>query len=522
MQLDIYNNSWISLETMDGKTAKTGIRDCIAQAHSIKKVWVDGCVTYMDNIAPITLMTMILARIFRPDREAKLDMYDIGEFDISAVDDYINECKLKGVSFDIFDKDKPFLQCSMEQLEEISGGKPKKLRELKGTLGKLEPFYSSGNNVLFYNTRKYTDDQTAEDQYAMTPEQYTASLIRNHMYRSASGSGHVSTGNGSQPPLTVIVNGKNLFETLLFMIPEDIKDSDLPMWERNRYDADITEYIASGNFGFLGSTLWPVEYIHYGDIENGLVKNVYTAGIYKGAEDEEKPAHYQEIFTRNQPCSLIHIKKDEKKETESWYATTLRPDTSPWLEMASSDSGNFGSLPATDFIKALGEEELIDKKRRFDCTVYGLTLSSTSIPDPAQTVYGFSFPEGLLSPGAGKLTKVLAKRIKDLGWCLKTCLTGYDRSVSSESEKSSMKEDTEISDSCRRFMESCAGKAEHKWLDMIADSPTEDTFLAIEKEAEADVMKAYDRYVPVRDDFIKQTEYRNKLYSIIHSSYAKR
>lgn len=300
LHLDLYDDPWIQCDMTDGTVRQYGIRDCLVHASEIRKLSVRNAVTYMDNVSPFVLISMLAVRIYNPkDNDDKLDLWETGSFDVAKFDAYIAFCRDKGISFDVFDKEHPFLQIDMEILES---------RSLKaGPVGGLDPVIPSGQALAFLHGSMENNFNDESMQF-MHPDQFAASLIRNMIYRSASGGGYVATGiNKSKGPLFILPYGKNLFETVVMSMHteprQDIRDNDCPFWEAEEYGkgipVDIPSRIGRHSFGYLSSTLCPVIMVRYGEVRDEKVRSVFCASMFNKALNPDpdlsakKPAQYR-------------------------------------------------------------------------------------------------------------------------------------------------------------------------------------------------------------------------------------
>ena len=273
IHLNVYRDPWINTVYCDKHEDILSLRDCFVQATDIKSLDIKDAQYALDKTVPYTLLTMLLARVFHPDHDEKLDILDEGVFDIEKIDEYIQNCEARDISFDVFDDNRPFLQ---------DPDYKNRVGIKQSTVGIIDPLMVSGNNTVFYHNKNYnTGGKAVEDALYMTPPQFIVSVARNHMYHNWSG-GSCSTGyTPMQPPLHCIIHGKNLFDTLIISIPPNAHG--IPLWER-QYDLTIPEIenIYDGALDYLSAALLPTTSIHFGDIENGIIKNIYYKGnIYK-------------------------------------------------------------------------------------------------------------------------------------------------------------------------------------------------------------------------------------------------
>lgn len=512
---NIYTDAWIQCAYTNGATALHGIRDCLLHAAEIKEISIPhpngvigrhGNSIYMDDITPFVLMEMLLVRVFSPASEDdKLDIWEAGRFDIDAIDRYIQGCESCGISFDVFDKDHPFLQISTKQLREISAEKK--------PLGMIQPTIPAGHSLAFYNCESGINGESPETVQVLTPAEYTAALIRNQMFRTANGSGYVPSGSVmGEPPLFILTKGRNLFETLLLSMRVEpstkIREKDRPMWEWDQYCESAPVMISEHRFGYLASTLNPVIYLHYGDTEDGLVRNVYLKKIV--FDDKAKPQNYNEDFLQASTNYSVSIQQDKKEKCEKLVAAHMQICDKPWYSLASMcvdtpyKDNLFTSLEATRFIKALRDEGLIEKNQRFTCEIYGLSMvTSTYTSGAAQCKASVTVPEELLldQDGRRKLA-ALVDAIQKSSRSLETSLENLNKAMRGREKNDSDKNMSQgFKTIPRLFLEDETDKAIKigGYLDQLAEARGAELPDNIQKEIQEDALTAYNSVsVPIK------------------------
>lgn len=435
MRLNVYSDPWIECKLTDGKTTRYGIRDCLINAGNIKDIGIPHTkaaagrhqnIVYLHEVTPFVLMEMILARVFCPAcEEDKLDIWEQRKFDIDAVDRYIQECEEKGISFDIFDAKRPFLQALTADI---------KKREIKKrSLGAIQPTFPASNTIVFYNHGPVPEDVNPEDMQSLTPEEYTAAVIRSQWCRVACGAGYIASGCLSgEPPLFVVAKGRNLFETLLLSLhvepSADLRKNDRPMWEWGNYNIPVAELITENRFGYLASMLNPVTYLHYGDIEDGMIRNVYIKPI-KFTNPGEKPQQFTERFLQLSTNYCIRIQQGKKDEPEYLQALHQNLVDIPWFSLAAMCMDapyvgkTFTSLEAVKCIQALRSEELIEKDEWFTCDIYGLVMVTSTYHEATQSKTSVRLSEELLATRDGK------NKLGELVMYLKKCSSSLEMAL---------------------------------------------------------------------------------------------
>lgn len=549
LHLDLYDDSWIQCDMTDGTVRQYGIRDCLVHASEIRKLSVRNAVTYMDNVSPFVLISMLAVRIYNPkDDDDKLDLWEVGHFDVERFDAYIASCRNKGISFDIFDEEHPFLQIDMETLES---------RNLKaGPVGSLDPVIPSGQALAFFHGSMENNFNDESMQF-MYPDQFAASLIRNIMYRSASG-GCVATGiNRNKGPLFVLPYGENLFETVVMSMHteprQDIRDNDYPFWESEKYGkgvpVDIPGRIDRHSFGYLSSTLCPVVMVRYGEIRDGKVRSVFCASMFDKknnpdpALDAKKPAQYSDVFLQNSTNFMCYRdKKDELK------AEVMREELDPWYCFAASDISmtdqNTG-LAASDFIKVLHHEHMVSPSSLFPCEIFGLTLSNTQINMPSQSYAGYSIPATVLENPDGKASSMARLRLNIISRYIRDTQKLLLKSLAKLEQEQEWGRDSShlalipgtktlvMSSGCknlaRAFMENVSYQMIHTvedgitpvcggWMIDLASDPNDEKITEIIETIRREALNAFSEFHVKKHNYLSYFQYRSSLEGILQKT----
>ena len=410
IHLNVYYDPWINTIYCDEHKDVLSLRDCLVQATDIKSLYIKDAQYALDQTVPYTLLTMLLARVFHPDHDEKFDMFDEGSFDVDKVDDYIRTCENQGISFDVFDDNRPFLQ--------DPDYKSRKKEDETSTVGILDPLMVSGNNTVFYHNKNYNTggNIAVENALYMTPPQFIASVARNHMYHNWSG-GSCSTGyTPSQPPLHCIIHGKNLFETLIISIPPNAHG--VPLWER-QYDMTIPEIESTYRItlDYLSAAFLPTISVHFGEVTDGVVKNVYYSGnIYKGRESSKPKEFTSKFFVKENTGINLFLVKNQKQKDEivplkldatTGIQTIMKPADIQTI-MKTTDISIMKILITKDFNET-GDYEFLQNvdfdRNVLNYVVYGGKLSEKS-DEPQSMIMEISIPTILMKENGTDLKKI--------------------------------------------------------------------------------------------------------------------
>ena len=113
----VMHDPWIPVLWQNGNKSLVGIRDCLVHADEIKSIQDVSRLNILNYTIHSFLIDMA-QDMFQPhDIDDILDLFDKGKFGTKKIDAYINMCEASGVSFDMFDSERPFMQCPKDQLE---------------------------------------------------------------------------------------------------------------------------------------------------------------------------------------------------------------------------------------------------------------------------------------------------------------------------------------------------------------------------------------------------------------------
>ena len=108
MMFDVGTDPWIPARTLQGESRIVGILDLLKQAHELEGL--DGMDPMVEYGVYRFLTVFLMASYCPEDNETKEELLSDGCFDMEIICSYMEKCKEKGVSFDIFDSKHPFLQ----------------------------------------------------------------------------------------------------------------------------------------------------------------------------------------------------------------------------------------------------------------------------------------------------------------------------------------------------------------------------------------------------------------------------
>ena len=198
---------WIPVLDKDGNIKELGILEVLEKAPDLAEITEPSPLM---RYGIYRLLIAFLTDALRPEIEQDLaDLLNTGCFPMDLIRGYIRNCEKNGPCFDLFDKDRPFLQSAYDQ----------KLDEPRKTsVAKLLHELPSGNNAIHFQ-------HTFQDEHAFSPAVCARALCTVNIFCTSGTQGPSSIN--AAPPWYLIILGKNLFETLVysFWVPYDLKTS---------------------------------------------------------------------------------------------------------------------------------------------------------------------------------------------------------------------------------------------------------------------------------------------------------
>lgn len=203
---NLLNEGWIPVITEQGQREFLGIREVLRRAHELREV---SDASPMVEYGLYRFLGLFLMDALRPEDSIALeDLLDAGRFDMAAIDDYIRLCQREGVSFDLFDKERPFLQSAYDEALDSKARRP---------VQALDYTVPSGNNHTHF-------DHRSSQEMAVSYGEAARLTLAGLLFCTAGAQDYPSGVNAS-PPYFTVIRGKNLFETLCYtLIPLELID----------------------------------------------------------------------------------------------------------------------------------------------------------------------------------------------------------------------------------------------------------------------------------------------------------
>lgn len=272
----VLDQPWIPVIAGDGTERLQGLRETLTRAHELREI---SSASPLEEYAVYRFLGLFLMDALRPESEEDIeDLLDRGSFDPERLETYIAMCQSEGVSFDLFDEKRPFLQSAYDKAYD---------REEK-PVSTLNCMLPSGNNHTHF-------DHAGEIPTVLPPDAALRQILASYLFCIAAAQGYPSGVNAS-PPYFGVIHGANLFETLIFtLLPTDTIDLPLDkppvLWRRTDPVIPKREI---GSTSWLHGMLFPTRRICLIPDENGTVKGVY---LCQGENFVNKPSWHDPYVT---------------------------------------------------------------------------------------------------------------------------------------------------------------------------------------------------------------------------------
>lgn len=269
---DVMKEPWLSVRLLDGATKRISLYDAIVNAHQIKCLVNEWTVNISEAIMYGFLCDFVQS-VYKPtavpfteenQKKAIVEMYEKGRFDKETLDSYIEEYKANGFTFDLFDDERPFLQCSKKEFSSLGekgfSEKPiaSKSFGYEWCSGDSVTFRQKSNQINFeeYASKVGYDVKNGlpgveicnthlEDEFQPAISEYMLCLIYGTCYSQKNGEGTENTvlaGRTGVFPVLVLNKGATLFETIVASIGVAKNYNAKPFWEKEKLKGNgITE-----------------------------------------------------------------------------------------------------------------------------------------------------------------------------------------------------------------------------------------------------------------------------------------
>lgn len=103
----ILTQPWIPVKELDGSMKELSLLETLERAHLLSEIQDPSP---MVEYSVYRFLIVFLMDMLRPEDEEVLEeLLDEGQFDWDTIQRYVRQCEQEGVSFDLFDSERPFL-----------------------------------------------------------------------------------------------------------------------------------------------------------------------------------------------------------------------------------------------------------------------------------------------------------------------------------------------------------------------------------------------------------------------------
>ncbi len=257
-QFDVLHKPWIPLEMPDGKQTELGLLEALTQAHCYTGLC---CESPLEEAAIYRLLIAFLMDAYRPKQFAdRKRLYQNGKFHPDVLQEYVRVCKSEGCSFDLFSKERPFMQAAYCE----------KLDKEEAPVAKLLHTAVSGNNHTHF-------EHHHENDYSLSYAQALRALLASYLFCPALVQGYPSSVNNT-PCNYYFCMGQTLFETLVLnMVAENQECGEIPYSKPSvawREAGIIQPKQEFATMSLLAAFTWQPRRVTL-IAEDGFVRNVY-------------------------------------------------------------------------------------------------------------------------------------------------------------------------------------------------------------------------------------------------------
>lgn len=505
--MDAYNiltEPWMPVIDRQGSEKLVGLRDYLINAHLYRKSAENK------NLPILRRLQQRLAELFIADvlkNERIEDILDIGYFDPVLIDSYINDCEQKGISFDLFDQERPFLQTDRNTFRKIFlSGKGKE----STSIAAINPRMCSGSNKVFFNpvtSKDYLNNTGAKDirdsfyddiydsKYPcenankVTFAEYVNLLLIAQCISGMGGSGYAAglICAGNRPPILYQTDpqiNESLFLSILMNTAcDEFDDSekDKPLWRWDSYENGSLFLKNEGiSIPKKMGMFFPIQYI-YPDIEsidweNKTISRIFKASMKVADKELFDKAREKWIVDTEPSVSIQERTRVSKDKDGNSNEVTIKSSTSftesnrTWLDIRSYANISSGNAPESLSQSISADSPLREMIGRPIMTAYYLSMNQAKYL--SQGSFNCYLPSCILNnKDKYKITERFIVNVEKISSCLNEGVNSIEKAFyakntgkSGKSGKiSSIKRNTN-----NRLMRYCEGVFKKKFIPELA------------------------------------------------------
>ena len=329
----------------EGQVEQVGLMDLLSKAHQIKDIKANSCT------GKLALMRFCIAFLSDAYKLQYLDdraeLLDDGIFEVGKLQSYVAKCEAEGVSFNLDDEKRPFMQAAFNAKLDAKFEKP---------VAKILFDCPGGNNHIHLDHRH-------EDAHEVDTQAAFEAMLETYLFCPAGLSGASNVNN--TPPVYAIVYGKNLFETLVLNMVSADEIINIPYGE-----GEIAwrqgECIAPGEkvveMSFLKAFTWQPRRLTLHWDEDSMVRHVHLQnGLNFQGNGLWMDPHV--IYRRNKDGAWFSVKPELGRELWRDIGTLISGDqnarSSIPLQNARSIMGKAPAVMDVELIGMISNQEAI-------------------------------------------------------------------------------------------------------------------------------------------------------------------
>ena len=156
----ILTQPWIPVKELDGSMKELSLLETLERAHLLSEIQDPSP---MVEYSVYRFLIVFLMDMLRPEDEEVLEeLLDEGQFDWDTIQRYVRQCEQEGVSFDLFDSERPFLQ-TRYRADWDRDPKPVSTLDYSIPNGQPHPFRSQAGEDHLHARQSAADDVGCAD-----------------------------------------------------------------------------------------------------------------------------------------------------------------------------------------------------------------------------------------------------------------------------------------------------------------------------------------------------------------------
>ncbi len=290
---NVLEQGWIPVITLDGESEELGILQTLARAHELREI---SHASPLQEYSLYRFLGIFLMDALRPKKKSSIRSFlRDGKFDMEQISRYIAVCQSEGVSFDLFDEKRPFLQSVFSD----------------GEKSRIKPVSKLDCTIPRETSHTHFDHRDIKE-IVFSPAEALRLLLASYTFCVADGSGYYYNVYGA-PPLFGVIKGSNLFETLIScLLPLDsigICFDKPPVFWRSITPVESKKLV--GQVSWLQGMQFPARKVQLIPNSLGLVSQIY----FFSGEKFENPDSWHDPYVSYTTSSgdlspLLPVKED--------------------------------------------------------------------------------------------------------------------------------------------------------------------------------------------------------------------